>query len=279
VFNNTLKYDFTFSAKAFVALAAIFIGLSVVLRFTMPIFIGVEYSQELANAMSLTLSLMLLGIGIASVTQIFQFFSRNFFGDAGYLMLTLPTGRLKLIVSKVAVSFVWFNFMVLTTVASIFIMWETAMQDINSRGVFSAIGAGEVAMLVQINSLAIFAICLMFFCITLGRSVFAGRRIHIVFSGIIGFGFGWLWFWATQQLSERSMEMVHRTMTLDDGRIANWYNNVQQVGLQYGRILLYETGGGWPIYIDIFHIGMSLAMAATLVVGTYYLLKHRASLR
>ena len=278
MFFKLLKHDFTFSARAFLVLAVILLGLSAILRFTLPVFTQVD-SNELRQLVELTMMLMIVGIGIASITQIFQFFNKNFFSESGYLMLTLPTGRFRLLISKIIVSFVWFNFMLAAAAVSISLMWNTASGLHRSAGVFSGIGAEQIRTFAELNTIAFFAITLLFFCMTFARSTFAGRRIHGIVAGVVGFVYGWLYFWIYAMLGRRSMEFVQQEFVHPDGHVSVWSANMPQAGLVYGRIQIYELNSGLIIYIDIFQIALSLAMGGAAIAATYYLLKRRTSLK
>jgi len=271
MFLKVLKYDFGFSAKVFFALAFILLGVSVILRFTIPIFIEIDNAVMLSSIMSTALALLIVGVGIASITQIFQFFSKNFFGPTGYAMLTLPVARGKLLISKFIVSIAWFNFMMAAVAVSVIILWSTAVQDIHGSGIISRIGVSEILMLININWLALFFITLLFFCITLANSVIANKKVHGVISGVIGFGYSWLFIWSTDQITSRSREMQSWN--------GQWYQEMPLVGLQYGRIVLYDPEFGWPVFIDIFQLGIAVAFSAVALIVTYYLLKKRMSLR
>jgi hypothetical protein len=224
--------------------------------------------------------LMIVGVGIASVTQIFQFFNKNFFSESGHLMLTLPVGRFGLLISKVLISIIWFNFMLAVAAVSISLMWNTAVAATPHRtNIFDGVGAMELQMLMEANVLAFFAITLLFFCMAFARSTFMGKRVHGVVAGVVGLVYGWLYFWAHMAMGRRSMEMVTNEFVTYDGRVAIWNTYMPKVGLQYGRISLYEFDTGAVMYLDIFQIGLVLVMGIAAIVATYYPLKRRVSLK
>lgn len=274
MFLKVLKYDFSFSAVVFFTLAAILLGVSVILRFTLPIFLEVDSAVMLSGVMSFALGLLIVGVAIASITQIFQFFYKNFFGPTGYAMLTLPVTKGKLLFSKLLVSIIWFNFMMAVVVLSMVILWSTAASDIRGSGVLSLIGPSEIVLMLTLNQLALFAVTLLFLCITLAHSIIANKKVHGVISGVLGFGYGWLYVWVTNEVTNRGNSSL--AMQTLDGR---WYQEMPLMGLRYGRIAIHTPEFGWPVYIDIFMLGLSVAFSAVAIIATYYLLKKRMSLR
>ena len=277
MFIKLLKYDFSFSARIFLAMAAVLLSLAAILRLTMPMFVEIGSAFELSMAANMVMSLLLLSVGIASITQIFQFFNRNFFGESGYLMLTVPLGRLRLLVSKVLVSMVWFNFMVVAAVASMFIMWETAHGAIHGSP-FWRIRITDVLGAIEVNVLALFAISMLFFCLTLARSVFMNKRVHGVICGIIGAAYTWLFFGINAFVGSTRRVVEIQEFEMFDGSIHYFETSVPLLGLRYGRIAL-DTEGLWPIYIDILRHGIAVGMALAALALTYYLLSRRVALR
>jgi len=281
MFLKIIKYDFAFSARIFAALAAILLAVAVTLRLTMPMFTDAHSAASLLQFQEMTMMLLLVGVGIASITQIFQFFNRNFFGASGYLMLTLPVKRLPLILSKIFVSMVWFNFMLLTTVAAMFIMWDGANRNVHGATILSRIGAQEVVDMIELNMLALVAVAVLFLCLTLARTVIGGRRIHGILAGGFGGGLALLYFWLTGLLQRRSHEMVRGEFVdyIQGVEVSfMYYTNVRLTGLRYGRIPLYDTGT-WNISIDVFHIAMVVGFAALMVWAMHALMKRFVALR
>jgi len=277
MFPKVLKYDFMFSAKTFAALAAILLAIAVIMRLTMPMFTDVDDPFALARIQEMIMMVMLVGVGIASITQIFQFFNRNFFGASGYLTLTLPVGRLPLILSKVVVAIVWFNFMMLATAAAMFILLDTASHNVHGATLLSRINVSHVVMMIEVNLLAIVAMVTLFFSLTLARSVVGGKRTHGVIAGVIGGGFMALYFWLTTLLQRRGFaEQIHE-IELITGETVAMTTITRQAGLRYGRIPLCEYRD-W-LYLDIFHMGMAIVMTAALVAAIYYMLKRLVALR
>jgi hypothetical protein len=238
-----LKYDLSFSKTAFFAMAAITVGIASILRLTM----FAEDGGLTQDAVQIAALLILFGVGIACVMQIFQFFSKNFFGDIGYLMLTLPVRRAKLLISKVIVSVVWFNFMLLAGAVAWYIAALTQL-DGGILYIFRSIGARHVIAIVEINMIALFFMSVMFFAITLSHSVISGRRVHGIISGVIALLYTGLYFWLDALLRVR--------------------NNV-------GRIPI----GDGSLYFDIFNFGLHVGLCLLALCMTYYLLKKRTSLR
>jgi len=267
-----LKYDLRFSAVKFFALAAIALGAAAVMSFTAQL-------SETAQVGFVVLSvgaLILTGLGIAAIVEIFRFYSHNLFGKAGYLTLTLPAGRGVQLASKIIVSVVWFIFALIVTIVALYVVVviSDGMRPSYIMDVFSATILANILNLIFI---AIFAICLMFFCITLANSVFRNKRVHAVISGIVGFVIGIVHSRVQNVLSTRSWGVRHFTQNLM-GEPSSWYGSRPLVGWQYGRIPL-QPGNQFSAFIDIFQIGATIAMCALLVAATCYLLNKRIALK
>jgi len=272
MFLKLLKYDFMFSAKVFFALGGIALGVVILIALTTRVAEGSAVSSLLISISSL----LAVGLGIACIAEIFRFFARSFFGKAGYLTLTMPIGYGKQLMSKVIVSVVWFLLALAATGVALvlFALITTGIQVSDVAEIFTV---SLFVNIVEITQIAIFAVCLLFTCITLANSVFANRRIHGIISGLLGFGITFLFAWMQGALSGRFWEVQQFTQNLI-GQASVWSGYRPLLGLRYGRIVL-QPNNQFSVFIDIFSLGATLAVCAALLALTYYLLKKRISLR
>jgi len=265
MFIKTLKYDFQFSKAAFLAMAGVLVVLAFIVRVT-----GLfnEYGLTVSGMVGVIFSIVIMIIGVASVIQILQFYYKNFFDDTGYLMLTLPVKRFGLLISKVAVSFVWVNFMLLT--GAIMVLIFTFTRETNLWNLISNIGLRHIMIWVEMNIAALFFVTALFFAVTLANSVVGRWRINNIIAAAVGLLYIGLFFWLHVVIGGRHMEQVtnyHEFGTL------SFYQAV--VGINVGRIPIGDMGD----YFDIYSWGTSLALCIFAFCMTYYLLKRRASLK
>ena len=285
MFIKTLKYDFLFSRAAFLAMAGAIIGLASILRVT-----GLVDGGDVTGIAGLILMIVILVIGLAAVVQILQFYYKNFFDDTGYLMLTLPVKRFKLLVSKLVVSVVWFNFMLLVSVIVAFLIAFTPSPEnpLRFRSIIDAINLTNIMTLVEINIMALFFITALFFLITFAFSVVGRWSVHMIVSVAVTFSYAGLFFWLHMIFSQRHREWV----TVEREWVTPIFNEQgARIGEQitygttsfYGAIVGTNIGripiGDMGAYFDIYRWGMSLAFCIVAFIATYYLLNKRASLR
>jgi hypothetical protein len=273
MFTKVLKHDFKFSYKVFFAMFAGLVALAAILRISE--FLVVEH----VILREIVLGIAAMAVIIASYFQILIFFQRNFFGPEGYLMLTLPVKRGKLLASKFLVSMAWFNFMMLLVPVMVLILvpprgdfWAAIDNDLNGQVI---VGYFEI-----LNMLALGLISILFLTVTLANSVFFGKKVHGVIAGVFSAGYHLLFFWLYATINGRFM--VYETheitgMSLVGGEwtmITSGY--FPQIGWQYGRIPFEFRGGG---FIDIFTLGYVLGFVALTIAIIMYLLKKRIALR
>jgi len=272
MFLKLLKYDFMFSAKTFSALGGIAFGVVIIIALTHRVSDGGGVESLLIGISSL----LAVGLGIACIAEIFRFYIRSFFTKAGYLTFTMPVGRGKQLLSKIVVSLVWFllAFVATGVALAIFALIATGIQLSDVADIFTIT---LFVNIIEITQIAIFAICLLFACITLANSVLANRRVHGIISGFLGFGVTFLFSWMQGALAGRFWDIQHFTQNIN-GHPSSWRGYRPLVGWQYGRIPL-ESYRPLSVFIDIFSLGATLAVCAALVALTYYLLKKRISLR
>ena len=270
MFIKILKHDLSFSKNIFFAMGGMMIALSAIISFTLPVFTGESAVNSLLMHLALPLGTII--VSIASVTQIFQFFNRNFFGESGYLMLTLPVKREKLLISKIIVSLIWFNFMLLAMGISSLILFRDQWRF---EQLINQINAEFVTIMTMVNFLALFFIVLLFFCITLAHSVLGGKKIHGIVSGIIGVGWAWLFIWLSNVFVRRWHGERPMSFNMGD-EVISFVGHGPLIGIRYGRIPIGENDFA---HVDIFHMGMILAFSAAAALATYCLMRKYIALK
>jgi len=270
MFIKQLKYDFMFSAKTFIAMFAGILALT----------FFVSIADFLPNDMLEIMRILIVGVGgaavaIASYLQILIFYQRSFFGPEGYLMLTLPVSRGKLLASKFITTFVWFLFMLILIPIMVFIIEPPTVQTVWE--VIREIVTGQFVAGLITNMLlpAFVLIALLFFTITLANSVVFGKKVHGVVAGIVSAALHFFYIFGLARLSQRSFA-TERIYGSHDGFEWSFYADVPLVGIEYGRIAI---GEGIREFVDIFSIAYTVGVAILVIATTMHLLKKRIALR
>jgi len=270
MFTKQLKYDFMFSYKTFFTMFMGIIVLSVVVRIA-------DIMPDLPSMFTDILRVIVVGAGgtaiaITSYIQILLFYQRSLFSAEGYLSLTLPISRTRLLASKIITTFVWFLFMLLAMPIMIILLAPP------TDNLWTAIGnliTGDfmASMFSVVFIPAIALITILFLSITLANSVLFNKKIHGVVAGFVAVVMHILFFWGLSRVIGRFTEL--ETIYAGEG-LVNWSvtTYVPQIGLQYGRIAI-ESGG----FVDIFTMLYSLGVAGLAIFATIYLLKKRIALR
>ncbi|MCL2360198.1 MAG: ABC transporter permease [Defluviitaleaceae bacterium] len=275
---KTIKYDFLFSRKAFFTTAALMIG------FTALVWVVSFFEASITSLTAVGLVTMVVGIYVmcSAGNQVLQFFSQNFFGDAGYLMLTLPVSRGKLILSKIIVSMVWFNFLLLTGVIALFIFGIAMNASAGFSDFTIVFGTSGFITFIAINVFVFTLISVLFLAVTLSNSYIGSWRIPGIVAGLAVVGYGAAVIRLGTLLHGRHREMIF----VED--ISHFYDDAGNVigtshfhsnewlverGIRIGRIPIGETA-----YFDIFLWGMVLAMGLLALGVVYVLLKNKVSL-
>lgn len=103
-----LKYDIKYGKSAYLSMAGGMLLLAFLVRFTeLPLL--KEFGEDLI------LPLLMVVVFTAGVILVFQNFNKNLFGAEGYLTLTLPVKRYKLMLSKLLTSMMWVTMLLLAT--------------------------------------------------------------------------------------------------------------------------------------------------------------------
>jgi len=283
MFIKTLKYDFLFSRAAFISMAAAVVALAAILRFTV---LSPQPGND--NIMGTVFVVVIMLCGVLSVVQVMQFFHKNFFDDTGYLMLTLPQHRFYLLASKVIVSFVWLNFMMLAAVSAAAILSASRFSlsgIVNTVNPRTTTGLLNITSVLEVNLIAMFIILSLFLVITLANSNLWRWRVHASVAVVAGMSYGLLFFLVYALIGQRSFGMVR------DSAPVRQYNALGQfIGEQHYHELIYvyrralglNVGrlpiGGGPLFFDIYRWGAGFVFCLLAFYATYYLLKRRISL-
>jgi len=279
MFTKILKYDFQFSKTAFLATAAMMLGAAVIIKIASLFF----DTQVFEWFFAITAILVLVIVVLATVSQVSQFFYKNFFDDAGYLMLTLPVTRGKLLASKFIVSMVWMIFMLVTGFIALFLFAWAQDLDGSPRDFFNAFDWIYVTTYIQVVFGVLLIISIVFLAITLAHSVFGRFKVQGFVAGIAAILYSSVALFFGIAITQRRSDFIIRQYTRniydDYGYVVGtydfgWGEYYRETGLRIGRIPIGDTGA----FIDIFHWGLILGMTALAIAGTYWLLKKKASL-
>ncbi|MCL2375956.1 MAG: hypothetical protein FWC76_01035 [Defluviitaleaceae bacterium] len=293
-----MKNDFMYSTKLFFQLGAIAIAIASLIVIQASVNYQRIMMQHYQPAgmfdIAFLLTLLLIPVGMAAIILIGQFYRKSMFGRVGHFTMTTPISRNALLTSKIAVSFVWFIY----TIAVAFIT-VTILEHVLpfrpfdlSQGIHGMFITQTIVMGVYFVPVGFAVIALLFFCITLSHSIFAGKRVNGFLAGFTGLLYGGLYAWLASILLGRSRADIEIVIPSADGRFTlGRYTNVDAplTGLQYGRIVIREAS--WElqnnmlvnfqpneVFIDIFFIAFTLAAAAIAIAGTRHLLKKRVSI-
>ena len=183
MFIKQLKHDLLFSRNAFLGMGALLLGMAIVLRLTFP---EIDSNMVAITIFAITIIAAITISVVTSIFQIYSFYKRNFFGNSGYLMLTLPVSRASLLASKLVVSMIWVNFMTFVGLAMVFIIaWTPSMEGVHIE--FSVMDSINelIRSFVLLNVFMLFCIAVLFMSITLSKSKIAGFRINGIVAGVV----------------------------------------------------------------------------------------------
>jgi len=275
MFVKTLKYDLLFSRDVFLSMAAGLVLSAAALRFIVP-----------AQEPGIGFIVVIMLCGVLAIVQVMQFFQKNFFDNTGYLMLTLPQKRFHLLASKVIVSFIWLNFMMLVAVSASSIITASRFSlrgIINVANPRTATGLRNITDFLDVSIIAMFIILVFFLVITLANSSLWRRRVHGLIAVAAGMMYAWLCFVVYMVIGQRSSEFFRDEIGWPVrqynafGEYAGteyFYGFSRAMGLNVGRIPI----DGGPLYFDIFQWGAGFAFCVLTFLATCYLLKRRISL-
>jgi len=288
-----IKHDFKYSAKLFLILGAIAIALSIILGFYDALyqghriaFMGQEQSLIFGPiwSMGMLFNFALIPSFVAAIIHIGQFYRKSMFGKVGHLLMTIPISRIALLLSKIAVSFVWFLYSILIAIAMVYII-HTISPFLTTDELIGLLSADFLVFILYTTTIALAAIALLFFCITLSHSVFVGVRLNGLLSGLIGFLYAGLYIYIIGRLQSRFRADMELVMEYDGIIWDRVVGNMPLTGLRYGRIVIGRQPFGLPgpelyseVYIDIYVIILTIAVTAIAIAATHSLLKNRVSL-
>jgi len=301
-----MKHDFIYSAKLFFALGAIAIAMAIILGAGAIAEHAAHQQQIVAqgyqpnisplptgigfNVAFMMSSIFLIPVAMAAIIHIAQFYRKSMFGRVGHLTMTMPIGRGTLLASKIAVSFVWFIYTVgIAIVMAIIFSLMSPYRPWNLGQLLRlTFNLADIATLgVNTATIAFAAIALLFFCVTLSHSVFKGKRVNGFLAGLFGLFVAWPYAAAANAMVGRFIPRTERIFTDSDGVTHTFVSMSEPLtGLRYGRIVIGQMAWGWTdgvptdfrdVYIDVFFIAFTLAVAAIIITATHYLLKKRVS--
>jgi len=278
MFTKTLKYDFLFSRGKFFGMAVIMILIAIGLRLN-------EQPGRLhggvGGAESTVLLVVMLSIGVVAIFQVMGFFIHNFFEEPGYLMLTLPVKRVTSLASKLVVSMVWFNFMLLAAATSV-IIFDSRQMRFTFLNLSRDISFANLVALVEVNIVAALFILTIFAAIVLARVGF--DRWHGLVAWIIGLMSVGFYFWLFTWIATRHSydAVIQRENITSHYCPYGYYPEVFPtlhimhvptsraiVGLNVGRIPIGDYGA----FFDIYLYGATLLLAVAVFWVVNLLLK------
>jgi len=281
MFIKTLKHDFRFSRMEFLLMGGGLVGFAGILWLSSLFTSSASGDSVLSftGAMSVASLVVLIVVVLSAAFQIQNFFSQSFFGDAGYLMLTLPTPRGKQLLSKIIVSMVWFNFLLVAGFTALFLI-NHAIEGSNPLAGFFELYVFFIW--VEINIFVFAILAAMFFAITLANSIIGSYKIPGAVAGLATAGLSAFIIRFAIMIHARQREFIQvfeeHNIYDEMGNIVGThgfgYMRVQvERGMREGRIPIGETA-----FFDIILWGMVLGVAVLAFLAVYYMLKRRVCL-
>jgi len=222
MFIKQLKYDLLFSRNAFFGMGALLIGISIILSLAIHVMgTGVTGAMETVWV-GLVFSISATAVAVASVFQLYTFYKRSLFGNSGYLMLTLPVERCSLLVSKLVVSLLWINYMVIVNFIMALILFtgmgEVNWNDMGYNSPYFSWSIRDTLRLIEgvitMNIFPLVFISIAYLGITLGNSVFGRWRVNGFVAGIASIVYLMITFWITYRTERFVTSIAFRWTTL-----------------------------------------------------------------
>ncbi|MCL1845195.1 MAG: hypothetical protein FWF77_04765 [Defluviitaleaceae bacterium] len=273
MFLRHLKHDLLFGKNMFIAL-----GISIVIAAVAGLiaFHVIEEPQEARNIINISIFLVLgLVLGFVAV-HLSQFIEKSMFGDAGYLALTLPITRGRLLISKILAAFVWFNYVLLTVFICMIILQPTQQYDGVGDVIIPPLGMNLIAIYLNLFFVFIFSTNLMLFGLTLHNSVFGKWKVPGFVTSILCLGTVFGYASAAVRMINRHMELVteyHFHEFLGQQIRTAVTTREPIMGLSVGRLEMFGS------HLDLQVAGMGLILGLAAFFATWYLLKRRVSLQ
>ena len=275
MFIKTLKYDFMFSKAWFLISAAVMLVVAIATR----VYAEPRPSHSFASsADEVVLAMVIMGVAIISIFQVLIFFNRYLFDNTGRIMLTLPVKRFTLLASKLLVSVVWFNFMLLIAAITVTIS-DSPRIGFTFMGLSRELSFVNFMALIEVNIAAVSLMLIMFFSSTLANSRLWRRHFHGL-ALVVGIVIAGLLFWVTDMLFSRHMEWGPKEIDVPrfDGfgeYIGTYsfttYDYIPVVCASIGRVPI-GTGGA---FFDVYGFGVLILFIILMFWVTNYFLKKR----
>lgn len=182
-----IKHDLNDSKRSFFAITAVTMVLSLVAG------LSLTFNNEMLDRISFVVTgITLMAMFIIGFMLVFNGYKKSLFGQNGYLVLTLPVSKNKLLLSKIIGALIWFNFMsfVIMILSAIAAYLEGNEMDIYFDGVGNWLEAtwSLLYAIFFLNVLAFVAINVLFMTITFANSTFK-KRLHWVIAGALGLAY------------------------------------------------------------------------------------------
>lgn len=272
LFKN-LKHDLIFGRKMFFSLG---IGLVLAAIAGQIAFRAMEDTELARNMINISMMLALgLVCGFVAV-HFSQFVEKTLFGDSGYLTLTLPITRGRLLVSKLLACGVWYNFVLAVVVVALMILSGT--QSAEDFTVFNIpeISPNLFAYYLNLAFGFFFLINLLLFGLTLHNSVFGRWKVPgfitsiLSLTGALGYAIAMVRFMTRER--ERVTEIGTYILNGMEIQLPSevWHYTID---LSVGRLPLFDS------HFDLYAAATGLLLGAAAFLGTLYLLKKRVSLQ
>jgi len=209
--------------------------------------------------------------------HISQFIEKSMFGDSGYLALTLPITRGRLLISKFLTAWVWFNFTLAAMFFALTILEETqATVDASALVVLPSVSVSLIAYYLNLSFVFFFATNVMLFGLTLHNSVFGRWKVPGFITAFLSLGI-------VIGYSIAAIRLLSRSRVLGEVEVATIVNGFEAtvtreelqniMGLDVGRIPMLGS------YLDLYVAVMGLVLGLLAFFATWYLLKKRVSLQ
>lgn len=273
MFIKHLKHDLVFGRAMFFTLGICIILAAVAGRIVFHVMEDKYAARSIINVNAI------LGIGLVMgfvAVHFSQFIEKSMFGDSGYLALTLPITRLRLIFSKLLATWVWFNFVLAAVFVAIIILEGTQLYDPFADVILPRVSADMIAYYLNMFFMFFFCINLLLFGLTLHNSVFGRWKVPGFIAACLSLGTVIGYSYTAIRLLNRSREIVEvQAVAIVGGeaQIITRSAGQKAMGIGVGRLEMFGS------YLDIYLAAIGLALGLLAFFGTLYLLKKRVSLQ
>jgi len=262
-----LKYDLAFSKLVFLVLGGFLVLLAIAARVAFAVS-----SFDYDPFVTITLILgMGITIGVAAV-QMYRFFDNSLFGNFGYLTLTLPISRGRLMLSKLLTIGIWFNF-IMVIYAIVMLVLSAGHPHIYSPHV-------SVYFVVYMHSFVVMFFITSVFLLnaTMSHSTFGKRHVPSIVNIGATIILVIVYIFVIGQLSRRYMETI---TTIEYNAYISGIGHVSEASFTRTQAVMSLHAGRLAVgnsHIDLYIVALSLGMGLIALLATHYLLKNRVSL-